>query len=48
MQQIAIIGAGPCGLGAGRELAALGHDDWTIYERSAVPGGHAGSVVDPQ
>jgi protoporphyrinogen oxidase len=48
MQQIAIIGAGPCGLGAGRELAALGHREWAIFERSRVAGGHAGSVVDPQ
>ena len=44
--RIAIIGAGPCGLACGRELAALGHEDWTIYERAASPGGHAASVVD--
>jgi protoporphyrinogen oxidase len=48
MQQIAIIGAGPCGLGAARELKALGHERWALYERSNTAGGHAGSVVDPQ
>ncbi|MGH2748844.1 MAG: protoporphyrinogen/coproporphyrinogen oxidase [Actinomycetota bacterium] len=46
--KIAIVGAGPCGLGCARELVALGHRDWTLYERSNVAGGHAGSVVDPQ
>src|SRR5688500_18033206 len=44
---VAIVGAGPCGLACGRELALLGHDDWAIYERESVAGGHAGSVVDP-
>jgi protoporphyrinogen oxidase len=48
MQQIAVIGAGPCGLGAARELIALGHERWNLYERAAGAGGHAGSVVDPQ
>jgi protoporphyrinogen oxidase len=46
-RQIAIIGAGPCGLACGHELRLLGHDDWTIYERAGVAGGHAGSEVDP-
>ena len=41
-----IIGAGPCGLACGRELARLGHADWTIYERTSHAGGHASSVVD--
>jgi len=45
---IVIIGAGPCGLGCARELNDLGHDRWTIFERSGVAGGHAGSVIDPQ
>ena len=44
---VAIVGAGPCGLACGRELALLGHEDWTILERSGVAGGHAASVVDP-
>ena len=41
-----IIGAGPCGLACGRELARLGHSDWTIYEQHQHAGGHASSVVD--
>ena len=45
---IAIIGAGPCGLACGRELDQLGHRDWRIYERAALPGGLASSIVDPQ
>jgi protoporphyrinogen oxidase len=47
VHHIAIIGAGPCGLACGRELAALGHDDWAIYERADYAGGHASSAVDP-
>jgi protoporphyrinogen oxidase len=46
--KIAIIGAGPCGLGAGRELTRLGHRNWRIFERSAGAGGLASSVTDPQ
>ena len=45
--KIVIIGAGPCGLGCGRELTGLGQDDWLIVERGAEAGGHAGSEVDP-
>lgn len=45
--RVAIVGAGPCGLACGRELRLLGHDDWAIYERAEVAGGHASSVVDP-
>ena len=45
---IAIIGAGPCGLGCARELKNLGHDGWQVYERSDTAAGLAGSVVDPQ
>ena len=45
---VAIIGAGPCGIACGHELEALGHGDWTLYEREEVAGGHAGSEVDPQ
>ncbi|MEK6276022.1 MAG: NAD(P)-binding protein [Actinomycetota bacterium] len=45
--RIAIIGGGPCGLACGRELARLGYDDWTIFERNGEAGGHASSLVDP-
>jgi protoporphyrinogen oxidase len=45
-RHIAIVGAGPCGLACGRELQRLGHEDWAIYERERVAGGHASSVVD--
>jgi protoporphyrinogen oxidase len=46
--RIAIIGAGPCGLGCARELENLGHHNWTILESRDKPGGHAGSELDPQ
>ena len=46
--RIVIVGAGPCGLACGRELRALGHEGWTIFERAGEAGGHAGSVVDPE
>ncbi|HET7483477.1 MAG TPA: FAD-dependent oxidoreductase [Actinomycetota bacterium] len=45
---IAIIGAGPCGLGCARELNRLGHENWTVYERNDRAAGLAGSVTDPQ
>ncbi|CAN5699338.1 FAD-dependent oxidoreductase [soil metagenome] len=44
--RIIIIGAGPCGLGAGRELSRHGYDNYTIYERAGHAGGLASSVVD--
>jgi protoporphyrinogen oxidase len=44
---VAVVGAGPCGLACGRELALLGYHDWAIYERSDHAGGHASSHVDP-
>jgi protoporphyrinogen oxidase len=46
--RILIIGAGPCGLSCARELKALGHENWLVFEPASVAGGHAGSVVDPQ
>ena len=46
--KIVIVGGGPCGLGCGRELTRLGHDNWLLFERSDHAGGHASSVVDPQ
>jgi UDP-galactopyranose mutase len=45
--KIVIIGAGPCGLGAARELQNLGYTNWKLLERSSLAGGHAGSEVDP-
>ena len=38
MKRIVIIGAGPCGLAALKEMLAAGHEA-TIIERSAVLGG---------
>jgi protoporphyrinogen oxidase len=48
LERIAIIGAGPCGLGCARELDRLGFRDWTVFERENEVGGLASSVVDPQ
>jgi protoporphyrinogen oxidase len=48
LDRIAIIGAGPCGLGCARELDRLGFEQWVILERGEAPGGHAASVVDPR
>ncbi|MDQ5814838.1 MAG: FAD-dependent oxidoreductase [Actinomycetota bacterium] len=46
--RIVIIGAGPCGLGCGRELEELGHKNWRLVERAPHAGGLASSVTDPQ
>ena len=46
--RIAIIGAGPCGLGCARELVQLGYENWNVFERNDGPGGLASSIVDPQ
>src|SRR5256885_17039003 len=43
---IAIVGAGPCGLACARELTRLGHEGWTVWEREQVASGHAGSELD--
>jgi len=45
--RIAIIGAGPTGLGAGYRLQELGYHDWVIYERNPFVGGLASSYTDP-
>ena len=45
--RILIIGAGPCGLGCGRELHRLGYTNWLLCERNDYVGGHAASHVDP-
>lgn len=44
--RVVIIGAGPCGLGAGWRLTEERHTDFTIYEQSAHPGGLASSYKD--
>ena len=41
-----IIGAGPTGLGAAWQLAALGVDSWGLVEATARPGGLASSFED--
>jgi len=44
--KIAIIGAGPVGLGAAYRLRELGHSDFTVYERNSYVGGLASSPRD--
>jgi protoporphyrinogen oxidase len=44
--RIAIVGAGPTGLGAAYRLAQLGHADFTVYERNTWAGGLAASFRD--
>jgi protoporphyrinogen oxidase len=44
--RIAIIGAGPTGLGAAWRLAELGHDDFVIVDRRGFAGGLASSFID--
>lgn len=43
---IAIIGAGPTGLGAAWRLTKLGYRNWSLYERNAYAGGLAASFKD--
>jgi protoporphyrinogen oxidase len=45
--RVAILGAGPTGLGAAYRLAELGHDRWEIFERADHVGGLASSYTDP-
>jgi UDP-galactopyranose mutase len=45
-RRIAVLGAGPTGLGAGHRLHELGYDDWVILEASDHVGGLASSFVD--
>lgn len=45
-KKIAIIGAGPTGLGAAWYLHHAGYKNYTVYERNDHPGGLASSVVD--
>jgi protoporphyrinogen oxidase len=44
--RVAIIGAGPCGLGAAFRLRELGHRSFTVFERNDHVGGLAASVRD--
>lgn len=44
--KVAIIGAGPTGLGAAWRLQELGHKDWVLLESSPGPGGLASSQQD--
>lgn len=46
-RHIAIIGAGPAGLGAAYRLTQLGHQRWTIYEAADHVGGLSASFTDP-
>jgi protoporphyrinogen oxidase len=46
--RIAIIGAGPTGLGAAWRLEELGCRDWTLHEAAPIAGGLAASVTDAQ
>jgi protoporphyrinogen oxidase len=43
-----IIGAGPTGLGAARQLQSLGVEDWCLLEQTQTPGGLAASFRDEQ
>ena len=46
LPRIAIVGAGPTGLGAAYRLAQIGHADFTVYERNTWAGGLAASFRD--
>jgi UDP-galactopyranose mutase len=45
---VAVVGAGPCGIGCVRELSRLGMTDVVMLEADQRPGGLGASVVDPQ
>ena len=44
--RIAIIGAGPTGLGAAHRLHELGITNFSVFEKESHPGGLASSFVD--
>ena len=41
--RIAVIGAGPAGIGTGRELLRKGFTDFTIFDALDAPGGRSGN-----
>jgi protoporphyrinogen oxidase len=43
LPRVVILGAGPAGVGAARQLRKLGRATVTVLEQQAVPGGNAGS-----
>ncbi|MEZ4425532.1 MAG: FAD-dependent oxidoreductase [Gemmatimonadota bacterium] len=45
---VAIIGAGPTGLGAATRMEELGHTDWALFDTCPEAGGLASSYVDDQ
>lgn len=45
-KRILIIGAGPCGLGAGHRLKELNYHNFTIYEKEDYVGGLSSSFLD--
>ena len=45
-KKIVIVGAGPCGLGAGWRLKELGHCDYVILESYSTAGGLASTETD--
>ena len=47
-KRIAIVGAGPTGLGAAYHLNELGYKNWAVFEKNGFVGGHAASFVDPE
>lgn len=44
--RLVIIGAGPCGIGAGWYLNKQGYDNWVIYKGNDHPGGLSASFID--
>lgn len=45
LPRVLILGAGPAGVGAARELRRLGRADVTVLEQHMAPGGNAGSFA---
>ncbi len=48
MKKIAILGAGPTGLGAAYRLHEIGYNTWSIYEKNNYVGGLSASFRDKQ
>ncbi|MDR3792612.1 MAG: FAD-dependent oxidoreductase [Terracidiphilus sp.] len=46
MEQVLILGGGPTGLGAARQLNQLGHADWMMLDSGPAAGGLSMSYVD--